>query len=86
MPSGIDEVVVVGDLALHVVEHLALDEDDRVVVADRGLEQALGVGGRGGRHDLQAGDVRVRRFERLRVLRGQLQRRARRSAEDDRAR
>ncbi len=35
------------------VERLALEVDDRVVVADRGDEQPLGVGRRGRRHDLQ---------------------------------
>ena len=36
-----------------------LEEDHRVRVADRGLEQPLGVGGVIGRHHLQAGDVGV---------------------------
>ena len=46
-----------------------LDEHDRVVVADRGGEQALRVGGRRRHHDLQTSDVGEPRFERLRVLR-----------------
>ena len=36
-------VLVLGDLAVGHVQQLVLDEDDRVVVADRRLEQALGV-------------------------------------------
>ena len=83
-PSGIG-VLAVGDLALVGVEHLALDEHDRVVVADRGLEQALGVVRRRRHHDLEAGDVRVERLERLAVLRADLCRRAARAAEHDRA-
>ena len=38
--------LVVGHLAALAVEVLVLDEDDRVVVADRRLEQPLGVGRR----------------------------------------
>src|SRR5690606_4496042 len=80
-----DQVFLVGNLTLHVVEHLAFDEDHRVGIADRGLEQALGVG-RSGRHDhLETGDVRVPALECLRVLCSQLQRCATGSSEDNRA-
>ena len=41
------------------VEQLVLEEDDRVVGADRGLEQALGVGRAIGRDHDQPGHVRV---------------------------
>jgi hypothetical protein len=64
-----DHELLVRHLALDVVEHLALDEDHRVVVADGALEQALGVGRRAGRHHLEPRDVGVPRLERLRVLR-----------------
>ena len=64
-----DGVGLLGHGPLSHVQPLVLDEDDRVGVAD-GLDQhALGVVGRRGRHDLQAGHVRVQRVERLRVLR-----------------
>ena len=41
------------------VEDLVLEEDHRVGIADRALEQALRVGGRIRHHDLEAGHVRV---------------------------
>ena len=66
------EVLVVGHLAALAVEVLVLDEDDRVVVADRGLQQPLGVG-RGRRHgDEQAGHVEVERLPGVRVRRAEL--------------
>ena len=40
------KIAAVVDLTFDPVEALVLDEDDRVVVADRGLEQALRVAGR----------------------------------------
>ncbi len=49
-----------------------LDEDDGVLVADRRLQQALGVGGRGGHGDEQAGDVQEQRLQAVRVRRPQL--------------
>ena len=67
-----DVVVAVEDLAPHAVERLVLDEDDRVVVADRRLQQALGVGGRRRAGDEQAGDVQVHRLEAVRVGRAEL--------------
>src|SRR5688572_28013179 len=36
-----DDVIILGHLALGVVQHLALEDDHRVRVADRGLEQPL---------------------------------------------
>ena len=42
MPKG-SRCSPVGDLALHAVEQLGLEEEHRVVVADRRLEQPLGV-------------------------------------------
>ena len=53
-----DDVLVVRHFALGVVEHLAFEEAHRVVVADGGLEQSLGVVRRAGRDHLEAGDVR----------------------------
>src|SRR2546427_1378573 len=78
-----DDVLPVGYVTLQVIEHLAFEHDDRVVVADRGLQDSLGVGGRGGGDDLESGDVRKPALPCLRVLRGQLQRRPVRPAEDD---
>ena len=66
------------------VEDLVLEEDDRVRIADRGLEQALGVGGRVGLDDLQARDVAVPGGIVLAVLGGDARRGAVRAAEDDR--
>ena len=44
-------------LALERVEPLVLEEEHRVVVADRGFQQRLRVGRRGRAHDLEAGDA-----------------------------
>ncbi len=52
-----NDVVALGHLALRPVEHLALEEDHRVVVPDGRLQQALRVVRRRRRHDLQARDV-----------------------------
>src|SRR5262245_32154988 len=68
-----NRVLTFGDLALGVVQHLAFDENDWIVVPDGGLEQSLGVC-RCGRHDdLQSRDVCVVALERLRMLRTQLE-------------
>src|SRR5581483_11872907 len=65
-----NEMLPDGDLALRPVQQLVLEEDHGVVVADGRGEQPLRVGGRRRHDDLQAGDVREPRLERLRVLRG----------------
>ena len=59
LPIGSDEVVELGHVEALAVEHLVLEEHDRVGIADRGLEQALGVGRAVGGHDLQARAVGV---------------------------
>src|SRR5712664_471132 len=82
--SDRDNVLAVGDVALQIVQHLALEHDDRIVVADRGLEEPLGIGRRRWRDDLETGDVREPAFPRLRVLRGELECGAVRAAEHDR--
>ena len=79
-----DEVLLVRHVTLRVVQHLAFEEAHGVVVADRAFEQALGVVRRAWRDNLQARNMGQPRFERLRVLRGQLQRGAVRSTKDDR--
>src|SRR5882762_5111908 len=53
-----DHVLPVGYVTLQVVEHLAFEHDDRIVVADRGLQESFGIGGRSGGDDLESGDVR----------------------------
>ena len=50
------------------VQQLVLEEYHRVWVADRRLDEALGVFARPGRHDLESRDRRVPRRETLRVL------------------
>ncbi len=57
LPIGSDEIVELRHRRGLAVEDLVLEEDDRVGIADRGLQQALGVGRRVRRHDLQAGHV-----------------------------
>ena len=79
-----DQELAVGHLALHRVVHLVLDEDDRVVVADRRLQQALRVGRRRRQDDLEARHVRDPRLQRLAVLRGGASRRAERRAQRQR--
>src|SRR6185503_1640000 len=45
-PPDRHEMLTLGDLALEVIEHLPLEDDDGVVVANGGLEEPFGVGGR----------------------------------------
>ena len=67
------EVVArLGQRAVDVVEHEVLDEQHGIVVADRRLEQAVGVERRRRRDDLEAGRVREHHLEALRVLGRQL--------------
>ena len=70
---------------LLAVEHLVLEEDHRVRVADRGLQQALGVGGVVGRDHLQARHVGVPAGIVLAVLGRDARGRAVGAAEHDRA-
>src|SRR5687767_12551964 len=81
--SNGDDVLLVRHVALDVVQHLPLEKDHGVVVANRALEQPLGVVRRARRNNLESGDVRQPGLEGLRVLRRELQRRAVRPAEDD---
>ncbi len=53
------EIVELRHVEMLAVEDLVLEEDDRVQIADRRLEQALGVGRRIGLDDPQARDVAV---------------------------
>ena len=50
----------------------ALQHDHRVIVANGGLEESLGVRGRGGRDDLEPGHMGEPGIPGLRVLRGEL--------------
>src|SRR5215813_2204802 len=84
LAEGNQEVGVLRDFAFDVVERLGLDEDHRVVVADRRLQQSLGVHRRGRPHDLEAGHVIEVHLHRLRVLRGELVRGTAGAADDDR--
>ena len=69
-----------------VAEHaLALEEEHRIVVADRGLHQALRIGGARRDHDLHAGHVRVQALDAPGVGRAELSARAVVAAEHDRA-
>ena len=71
--AEVDRVVVLlGHVAALAVQVLVLDEDHGVVVADRRLEQALGVGRGRGHGDEQAGDVEVERLEAVGVGRAEL--------------
>ena len=77
------QVLAVGDFAFVRVKHLVLDEDHRVVRADGAFEQALGVAGRGGQHDGEAGYLRVPGFQPVRVRGRQAAGHPRAAAEDD---
>ena len=79
-----NEVFLVRHLTLDVIQHLALEEAHRIVVANRALEQALGIVRRAWRDDLEAGDMGEPGLERLRVLGGQLEGSAIRPAKYDR--
>ena len=63
---------IVAVLAFHRVERGVLEDEHRIGLLECGEQQALGVGDRRGRHDLDAGDVRVPHLERVRVLRREL--------------
>ncbi len=66
-----DQQLALRHLSVGHVEQLVLDEHDGLIVADRGLEQALRIAGVGGIDHLEAGDVMEHRLEALRVLPGQ---------------
>ena len=55
LAQGDQMIRPLGDLALHGVQRLVLDEDDGVVVADRRLEEALDVVRVGGHNDFNPG-------------------------------
>ncbi len=74
--EGLHVVLPVGHLAPLAVERLVLDEDHGVLVADRGLQQALGVGGGGGGGDEQPGHVHEERLQAVGVRGPQLVARA----------
>ena len=59
LPIGTTQSSTSGTSNSMAVDHLVLEEDDGVRVADGGLQQALGVGRVIGRDDLQAGHVGV---------------------------
>ncbi len=65
------------------VEDLVLEEDDRVFVADRGLQEALRIRCGIGLDHLEAGDLAVPRRIILAVLGGHARRRPVRATEDD---
>ena len=72
-------------LAGMAVQHFVFEEDHRIGIADRGLQQALVVGGRKRRDHLQAGDLRIPGRVILAVLGGDAGGGAVRPAEHDRA-
>ena len=80
-----DVIVELRHLAGMAVQHLVFEEDDRVGIADRGLQQALVVGGRERRDHLQARNLRVPGRVILAVLGGDAGRGAVRATEHDRA-
>ena len=73
-----------GTSPLLSVHSLLLDENHRIVVANRRLQKSFRVGRRRRHHDFQSRKVCVPRFDRLRVLRRNLKRRAARTTKNDR--
>ena len=63
-----DDIILFGHVSLNPVEHLVLDEHNRVVVADGSLEQSLGIVGSAGHDDIDAGKVGPQRLETLGVV------------------
>ena len=79
------KIVELGHRRGMAVENFVFQEDHRIGIADRGLEQALGVGGIRGRDHPQTGNVREPRRIILAVLGGDARGGTVRSAEHDRA-
>ena len=65
-----EDVFLLGDGSLDREHHLVLEHDDGVVLANRGLEQALRVVRCRREHDLDPRNVRDERVQALAVLRG----------------
>ena len=84
LPDRDDAVALGEDLLRPPVEELVLEEEDRVVVADRRLEEAAGVGGGRGDDDREAGRPGEVALGALRVERPGVDAGARRPADDDR--
>jgi hypothetical protein len=78
------EVVELRHRKALAVKDFVFEEDHRIGIADRRLQQPLGVARRVGRDHLQSGDVRIPGRVVLAVLSGDAGRRAIRSAEHDR--
>jgi len=71
-----------GQLALHGIEALVLDDDDGIRVSDRSARQRVGIGDRRRADYLEAGYVREPGFKALRVLRAGIDATAVRQAHD----
>ncbi len=84
LADGQDEIVELRHVERLAVENFVLEEDDRVGVADSGLQETLCVGCRIGLHHLQSRDVTVPGRIILAVLRRDARRCAVGAAEDDR--
>src|SRR6056297_1950204 len=59
LAEGDGEIVQNRNLEAFAVEDLVFKDHNRVGIADRGFQQALGVGGRIGLHDLETGDLGI---------------------------
>ena len=66
------DIIAVGHRIAQIVEHAVLEKDHRVVVADGGCHQALGIGRRRRHHDFQAGNVNRPGMQALRMLRSEI--------------
>src|SRR5690242_8566141 len=67
-----NRVLALRNFALQTIEDFRFDKNDRVVITNRGLQQALGICGRGRGHYLEARDVAEPGFQRLGMLGGKL--------------
>jgi hypothetical protein len=64
------EIRIIGHVAAGGIKRLVFQEDHRIIVADRGAQQAFHIGRRGGHHHFQAGHAGQDLVDRLAVLRG----------------
>ena len=85
LPIGTSQSSMLRHLAFAAIEHFVFEDEDGVGIADRGFQQALGIGRVRGGDDLEAGDVGIPGGIALRVLGCDAGGCAVGAAEDDRA-
>src|SRR6202035_69534 len=84
LADGNQKARIGGDLALHGPQARVLEDDHRVIVAHRGLQQALDIRGGARTDQFHSGDVQEQRVRPVGVLRGEGAAVIHAAAEDDR--